>query len=439
MDLYVTNQTASWLRASTKHLRGDSNQPCKIPPQSEESRMPPNFLKHRSRSREADTTSSANKEIWIVNRYLAHYRLPVLDRLSQRVKQQGFILKFVFDPSLVIGPAEASRPYCDPFVRVKDYRVAGVQCWWLSGLLEAIRDRRPAAVIMEGTPRIVTNLRVPAETHAVGGVALLWSKGHIEEGTPSGYLTDRVRYRFTRLFDGVICYGEAGQRDLQRIGIPTRTITVARNTIDTDRIFANIGDRDAEAFNFKQERGLEGKRIVLCVGTMYPKKRHLDLVEAWPAIHADNPDAILVMVGGGPMFEAVKYRAAEIGSDSIRILGPVPEGEDYQWIGASDVSVMCGGLGLAIQQTLAFGRPMVVADEQGVDGELVLHGETGWRYPKGDVEALATVVNEVLADASRSAAIARRGQDLVRDEVTIDGMVSSFLKALNRLDVLRLA
>lgn len=139
------------------------------------------------------------------------------------------------------------------------------------------------------------------------------------------------------------------------------------------------------------------------------------------------------------MFEAVKYRAAEIGSDSIRILGPVPEGEDYQWIGASDVSVMCGGLGLAIQQTLAFGRPMVVADEQGVDGELVLHGETGWRYPKGDVEALATVVNEVLADASRSAAIARRGQDLVRDEVTIDGMVSSFLKALNRLDVLRLA
>jgi len=100
------------------------------------------------------------------------------------------------------------------------------------------------------------------------------------------------------------------------------------------------------------------------------------------------------------------------------------------------VSVMCGGLGLAIQQTLAFGRPMVVADEPGVDGEIVRHGETGWRYPKGDVNALAATVNAVLADPAGTAAIARRGQDLVRDEVNIDGMVDGFVTALERAGVL---
>jgi phosphatidylinositol alpha-1,6-mannosyltransferase len=170
---------------------------------------------------------------------------------------------------------------------------------------------------------------------------------------------------------------------------------------------------------------------------MYPKKRHLDLIEAWPAIRAAHPDVVLVMVGGGKMLEAVKARAAELGGDDIRILGRVPEGDDYRWIGACDISMMCGGLGLAIQQSLAFGRPMVVADEPGVDGEIVRNGETGWRYPKGDVNALAATVNAVLADPAGAARVARRGQDLVRNEVNIDGMVGGFVTALERAGVLQ--
>ncbi|MGD9590856.1 MAG: glycosyltransferase family 4 protein [Mycolicibacterium sp.] len=397
--------------------------------------MSQNCAKLQARLQKTDSVT-AEREIWIVNRHLAHYRLPVLDRLAERVQQKGFTLRFVFDPTLIIGPAEQTRPYFDPFISVRDCKVFGFECWRLSGLLKGIRLHRPAAVIVEGTPRIITNLLVPAATRATGGVCLLWSKGHIEPGTPSGYFTDLIRFRFAKLFDGVICYGEEGKRDLERIGIPSESITVARNTIDTDRIFAESADRDVVASEFKRQQGLEGRHIVLYCGTLYPKKRHLDLVEAWPAIHAANPDAVLVMVGGGPMLGEVKARAAELGSESIRILGSVGDGEDYSWIGACDVSVMCGGLGLAIQQTLAFGRPMVVADESGVDGEIVRDGETGWRYPKGDVNALANVVNAVLADPVGSAAIGRRGQDLVRNEVNIDGMVRSLVTALERSGVL---
>jgi len=397
--------------------------------------MSPNPADHETRLNEPGRTE-AGREIWIVNRYLAHYRVPVLDRLARQVEQQGFTLKFIYDPNLILGPADSTRPYCDPFIHVQDFSGVGFECWRLTGLLEGIRRRRPAAVIVEGTPRIITNLRVPSATRRTGGKSLLWSKGHTEEGTPSGYLTDLMRYNFAKMFDGVICYGEAGRRDLERIGIPEKSITVARNTIDTARIFANLQDRETAALDFKRVHGLEDRRIVLYAGTMYPKKRHLDLVEAWPAINAAHPDAVLVMVGGGPMFEPVKARAAEIGSDAVRILGPVPDGDDYRWIGASDVSVMCGGLGLAIQQTLAFGRPMVVADEPGVDGEIVRHGQTGWRYPRGDINALARVVNAVLADPVGSDVVAQRGQDLVRDDVNIDGMVTSLVTALERAGVL---
>jgi glycosyltransferase involved in cell wall biosynthesis len=291
-------------------------------------------------------------------------------------------------------------------------------------------------VIVEGTPRILTNLRIPAVTRAAGGVPLLWSKGQTEDGTPGGFLSDQLRFRFANLFDGVICYGEEGQRELERIGIDGSRITIARNTIDTSRIFAELPERDARAAELKRTHGLEGRRVVLYCGTMYPKKRHLDLVEAWPSIRAAHPDAVLVMVGGGKMLDEVRRRATGLGGDDVRILGRVPEGDDYRWIGACDVSVMCGGLGLAIQQTLAFGRPMVVADEPGVDGEIVRNGQTGWRYPKGDIKALAAAVNAVLSDPAGAAAVAARGQRLVRDEVNIDGMVDGFVTALGRAGVL---
>jgi glycosyltransferase involved in cell wall biosynthesis len=398
--------------------------------------MPSTLAPTESRPARTDGVA-AGREIWIVQRYLAHYRLPILDRLADRLAERGFTLKVVFDPDRLEGPADPTRPYCDTFVRLKDLHPFGFTCWTQPGLLDGIRARRPAAVVVEGTPRILTNLRVPAVTRAAGGVPLLWSKGQTEDGTPGGRLSDLLRFRFANLFDGVICYGEEGKRELERIGIPGSRITIARNTIDTSRIFAELGQREARAAELKRTNGLEGRRVVLYCGTMYPKKRHLDLIEAWPAIRAAHSDAVLVMVGGGKMLEAVKARAAELGGDDIRVLGRVPEGDDYRWIGACDISVMCGGLGLAIQQTLAFGRPMVVADEPGVDGEIVRHGETGWRYPKGDVNALAATVNAVLADPAGTAEVARRGQDLVRNDVNIDGMVGGFVTALERAGVLQ--
>jgi len=369
---------------------------------------------------------------------LAHYRVPVFDRLADRLAERGFTLKVVFDPGELEGPADTSRPYCDPFIRLDEIALRGTGGWKMTGLLDGIRSRRPAAVIVEGMPRILTNFRLPAVTRSAGGVPLAWVKGHISEGTKGGIVLSRfrrsdfARRRFLVRFDGVICYGLEGKRELERLGIPRERITIARNTIDTARIFDQLDDRGVMADAFKRDHGFEGQRIVLSCGTMYRKKRHLDLVEAWPAIHANHPDAALVLVGGGEMFEAVKKRVDELNDDSMHLIGRVPDGQDYQWIGACDVSVMCGGLGLAIQQTLAFGRPMVVADEPGVDGEILQEGVTGWRYPRGDVNALADVVTAVLADPNGSAEIARRGQVLVKTEVNIDGMANGFIEALER-------
>ncbi|MBL9150606.1 MAG: glycosyltransferase family 4 protein [Phycisphaerae bacterium] len=372
-----------------------------------------------------------------MQRYLAHYRIPVFDRLDARLRERGLRLRVLFDPERLEGPADTSRPYCDASLVCRDMRTLGVLRWVQPDLVPRILREKPAGVFVEGTPRITTNLRVPGACRRVGGSSFLWAKGNSEEGTPTGALVDFFRSTFAKRFSGIVCYGKASREELQRIGVPAERISIAQNTIDTSRIFEDRAELDRLAMELRRREGLEGKELVLYVSTMYPKKRQLDLVEAWPAIRAARPNAVLAFVGGGKMLDEVKARAAAVDPERIKVVGRVPAGVDYHWIGACDVSVMCGGLGLAIQQTLAFGKPMVVADEPGVDGEVVEHGITGWRYPRGDVAALASSVISVLSDTASARRIADAGRERVRTEVNIDRMVDGFIDALEKAGVFR--
>ncbi len=382
-----------------------------------------------------DQRPTPTKSVWIVQRYLAHYRIPVLDRLDARLRERGARLRLLFDPERLEGHPDTSRAYCDGTLRTLESRPFGLIRWYQPDLVGRIARERPAAVFVEGTPRITTNFRVPGACRSVGAKSFLWTKGHRELGRAGGPLVDFFRAAFAKRFSGLVCYGKSSRDDLVRIGVPAERITIAQNTIDTTRIFEDRAALEQAGRDLVRREGLEGKRIILYCSTMYPKKRQADLIEAWPQLREEFPDAVLVFVGGGQMLEEMRVKAKAVDPERIRLTGRVPEGVDYHWIAACEVSVMCGGLGLAIQQAMAFGKPMVVADEPGADGEIVEHGVTGWRYPKGDVAALASTVAGILRDPAGASRVAQVGMERVRHEVNIDRMVDGFMAALEKAGV----
>lgn len=366
------------------------------------------------------------REMWIVEAVFAHYRLAVWDRIVERLGD-GWALRVFADMEQSDPSIRTARPYFVP--QPTPLRLGGRMRSW-PGLLERIRDDRPAAVFASATPRCTTAWRLPGACRAVGAAAIGWTKGHCELDTPDGAFTDTVRRKLLRRFDAVTCYGQSARRDLIRLGLAPDRIFVAQNTIDTDRIFRERDALAAEGARLRREHGLEGKRILLYCSTMYPKKRQMFLVEAWPALRNRYPDLALVFVGGGEMLEAVRARAKQIDPERIRVIGRVPEGADYHWIAACDIAVQCGGLGLALTQYLAFGKPALVADEPGVDGEIVLDGVTGFRYEKGDSEAFVNAVEQILDDPARTARIAERGRELVRTSANVDRMVDGMMEAM---------
>ncbi|WP_326595788.1 MSMEG_0565 family glycosyltransferase [Streptomyces sp. NBC_01803] len=113
-----------------------------------------------------------------------------------------------------------------------------------------------------------------------------------------------------------------------------------------------------------------GRRYVLSVGGIEPRKGSLDLLEAYALLRERRPDVRLVIAGGETLFDYRDYRtrwearAAELGVEPL-ILGAVPDDELPTLVAAADAFAFPSvkeGFGLAAMEALAARVPLVVRD-----------------------------------------------------------------------------
>jgi glycosyltransferase involved in cell wall biosynthesis len=126
-----------------------------------------------------------------------------------------------------------------------------------------------------------------------------------------------------------------------------------------------------------------------------------ELLHALKLLSQNGQEFYGIVVGDGPEREPLERLARELGlAQRVYFTGRVPEDDDAAILSVADVAVFCGALGLAINQAMALGTPVVVADLPGPDGEMVIHGETGWRYRQGYVDQLAERLQAIVCNNS---------------------------------------
>ncbi|MET8490730.1 MULTISPECIES: glycosyltransferase [unclassified Streptomyces] len=172
--------------------------------------------------------------------------------------------------------------------------------------------------------------------------------------------------------------------------------------------------------------GLTDRPVVVCVSRLVPRKGQDTLIRAMPAILAAEPDAALLIVGGGPYEKDLRRLAADTGvAASVRFTGSVPWSELPAHYGAGDVFAMpcrtrrggldVEGLGIVYLEASATGIPVVAGDSGGAP-DAVLDGETGW-VVRGDSPAeTAERVTALLADEELRRSMGRRGRDWVEEK-----------------------
>jgi phosphatidylinositol alpha-1,6-mannosyltransferase len=185
--------------------------------------------------------------------------------------------------------------------------------------------------------------------------------------------------------------------------------------------------------------GLSDRPVVVCVSRLVPRKGQDTLILAMPAILAREPDAVLLIVGGGPYAKELEKLAAETGvTESVRFTGPVPWEELPAHFGAGDVFAMpcrtrrggldVEGLGIVYLEASATGLPVVAGDSGGAP-DAVLDGETGWVVRGGSVEETADRIATLLGDPELCRRMGERGRAWVEEKWRWD-LLAERLKAL---------
>jgi phosphatidylinositol alpha-1,6-mannosyltransferase len=172
--------------------------------------------------------------------------------------------------------------------------------------------------------------------------------------------------------------------------------------------------------------GLTERPVVVCVSRLVPRKGQDTLILAMPRILAREPEAVLLIVGGGPYEKELRKLARETGvADSVRFTGAVPWSELPAHYGAGDVFAMpcrtrrggldVEGLGIVYLEASATGLPVVAGDSGGAP-DAVLDGETGWVVRGGSPEAAADRVVTLLGDAELRRRMGERGRAWVEEK-----------------------
>lgn len=306
---------------------------------------------------------------------------------------------------------------------------------WQRGLIDWLERWQPDALIMEANPR-----------NASASQAVRWMRRRAAQGSgcpvigwglgappviharpdaggrlrPVDYLNRFLtlsRSRFLAQFDALIAYSRTGADEFIAAGVPAERVFVAPNAVTM---------RPTQPPSERPPYFADGEPVVLFVGRLQQRKRIDALLRACAAL--GEPPPRLVIVGDGPARAGFEAVAREVYPRAV-FAGARHGPELAPFFDAADLFVLPGTGGLAVQQAMSAGLPVMVAEADGTQADLV-RPENGWLLPPNDDEALTRALAEALSDPARLRRMGRESYNIVVNEVNVEKMVEVFGEAV---------
>jgi len=285
-------------------------------------------------------------------------------------------------------------------------------------MLAALRKTR--RVVRQWRPDVIHshmvhgNLFARALTRTGRMPPVVCSAHSAREGGTLRTLAYRLTDRWCALTTHV---SEAGRQAMVASGAaPARRVIVMPNGIDTSRFRPD----DAARERVRRDLGLGAQDVlVLNVGRLVPEKDQATLIEAFRLVARAVPHARLVIVGEGPLRQALQDRIVQGGlATLVTLAGARSDIPDL--LRAADVFALSSrieGMPLAIGEALATGLPVVATAAAGV---AELAGGTATITPVGDAAALASALQNAIGQlpGTQAETDRRRQQILSRFDVS---------------------
>lgn len=218
------------------------------------------------------------------------------------------------------------------------------------------------------------------------------------------------------------------QRISKRYGVASERLALVPEGIDLGLWGPSSDSADQTAADAQRQ-----PFTVLCVARQYPRKRVIDLLEAFALVRARLAAARLVIIGDGPEHGALRQRLEELQlGEAVRLLGALPDDAAVrQWYARSSLFCLPSeqeGFGIVFLEAMASGLPVVSTTAAAIP-EVVLDGQTGLLVPPRDPAALAEALLRLLEDQALLARLRAGGRQQVR-RFSWDRVAERFLEAV---------
>jgi glycosyltransferase involved in cell wall biosynthesis len=206
-----------------------------------------------------------------------------------------------------------------------------------------------------------------------------------------------------RRFAACLYVGKANYNYFRYHRVTEERLFFSPHAVDNHRFLAQPDIVHQQAQAWKQELGIPvDHAVILFAGKLEEKKRPLDLLKAF--LSSNISQASLLFVGAGPLEAELKTTAA--GHPHIYFAPFQNQTFMPRTYAVADLLVLpsygtAETWGLAINEAMCLGRPVIVSNHVGCFPDLVHNYQNGLVFPAGDISALADSLKEALSDRKR--------------------------------------
>jgi len=323
--------------------------------------------------------------------YLSDYSLRgAQDRAFGRVVKWDVDLLSGYEARFVSGAAGRDEPrgffsMLAPAVW-KEIRISALDALVVHGHSPAALIVGIAAAKMFGIPVFMRG-----ETHLA-----------LSRSSFKAWLRKSIMRAFYASLNGVLAIGSANRDFYRAMGVPERRIFRAPYTVDNARFMEAARMTESERTEMRAKLGVHDDRPILLYSAKFEERKCPgDLLRASAQLNADGEVFQLAMVGSGAMEAELRGLAATLGMGNVHFHGFVNQTTIPRIYAACDVFVLPSKdepWGLAINEAMCAGLPIVASAEIGCVPDLVRDGVNGRIFRAGDIAELGSALRSMIGD-----------------------------------------